>query len=419
MEFNGHLGIPKIELEELSFQHSFQIRSYSVHSQFVRSTDFGKDLLNRLSGDPRVIALNGQMVSSGTGAGAFQIETLAIWFVWCANSYGEKFANEQLESWLNTEEVEVLNSLWVLGLDTGESIELNDGYVIQTIADMPDSDEKEYFSKVGFNFLSRANLPKCAITKRQKIKKMWSDVPPTSPKLADEFRSSCRKLYELAFILNSVNGVTCVPHFQTAYRPATTPTGYFGGSGGSSPIFDVSTLASTTISAASIPTIISMFSIFQSKDENEKTRLQLILSRLSQAKRRIQIEDKMLDLGIALEMLLLDDNEKDQLALQFRLRGSWLVGQSGQDRMEKWNLLQEIYNARSSVAHTGMLYKNNRLKIERTQEKLPQYLDLAETILRKIIISGTPLWRDLVLGAPAEAVLLNEEADQGRSDSIQ
>ena len=177
MEFIGQLGLPKIELEAMSFQHSFQTRSFLVHIQFVKNTDFGKALLKRLSDDPRVIALNGQMVSSGSSAGRFEIETLAVWFVWCANSHGENFANEQLESWLNTEEIEVLNSLWVLGLEAGESIELSNGYAIQTIADMPDSDEKEYFSKVEFSFLSRANLPKCAITKRQRIKKMWSNVP--------------------------------------------------------------------------------------------------------------------------------------------------------------------------------------------------------------------------------------------------
>lgn len=124
----------------------------------------------------------------------------------------------------------------------------------------------------------------------------------------------------------------------------------------------------------------------------------------------------MLDLGIALEMLLLDDNEKEQLALQFRLRGSWLVGKSSQDRIDKWNLLQEIYNARSSVAHTGMLHKNNRLKIEKIQQSLPQYLDLAEAILRKIIISGTPVWRNLVLNAPASEVLLIEGSGQEPPD---
>lgn len=414
MEFLGQLGLPKIELEADSFQRSFKARSFWVHMQFLDNTDFGKSILKRLSEDPRVIALDGQMVSHGNGAGKFEIATLAVWFIWCANSHGEQFANLELERWLNTDEVEVLNTLWVLGVEVEESIELRDGYVIQPIADMPDSDEKEHFCKRGFKFLSRASLPTCAITKRQRIKKMWSDVPPASSQLADEFRASCTRLYELAFILNSVSGVTCVPYLQTAYHPATTPLGYFGSFGGGIPMFDVSTLAVCKISAALAPSVNEMFSHFQSKSKSEKGRLQLILSRLSQAKRRFQIEDQMLDVGIALEMLLLDDNEKDQLALQFRLRGSWLVGQSNQDRLEKWKLLQEIYDARSSVAHTGMLYKNRPLEIQKIREALPKYFELAEAILRKIIVNGTPIWRDLVLGVHVDATLLVDGAGEGQ-----
>lgn len=408
MEFIGQLGLPNIELEAMSYQHSFQTRSFLVHNQFLENTDFGKNLLKRLSEDPRVIALDGQMVSRGDGASRFEVTTLAIWFIWCANSYGEQFANQQLERWLNTDEVEVLNSLWVLGVEAEESIELADGYVIQTIADMPDSDEKEYFSKIDFSFLSRTNLPKCAITKRQKIRKMWSNVPPVSSKLAGEFRSSCTKLYELAFILNSVSGVTCVPHFQTAYRPATTPIGYFGGSGGGAPMFDVSTLTLSKISAALAPTINEMFCHFQSKSESEKARLQLILSRLSQAKRRMQIEDQMLDIGIALEMLLLEENEKDQLSLQFRIRGSWLLGQSFDDRLEKSNLFNQIYSARSSVAHSGALHKNDAKKLEIVRANLNQYFELAEATIQKIIVDGSPVWEHVLLRGLAPGLKISK-----------
>jgi len=169
-------------------------------------------------------------------------------------------------------------------------------------------------------------------------------------------------------------------------------------------MLDITTLALSKISAKFGPIINDLFSHFQSKNQSEKARLQLILGRWSQAKRRLQIEDQMLDVGIALEMLLLDDNEKDQLSLQFRLRGSWLIGQSSQDRLEKWNLLQEIYEARSSVAHTGTLHKNNQLKIQKIRDALPKYFDLTEAILQKIIVVGTPVWRDLVLGANVDAI---------------
>lgn len=398
MVVSGHLGLPRFELEEISVQHGFQTRSFLFYIDFLKSTEFGANLLKRLAVDTRVASLDGQMISCGSVASRFDIETLAVWFAWCANSYGEKFANEQLESWLNAEEIEILNSLWVLGVEADESIELNGGYTIQTTSDMPDSDEKEYFGQSRFSLLSRASLPRCAITKRQKMKKL--SLSSSTIPLSDEYSLSCKRLYELAWILNAVSGVTCVPYMQTAYRDSTTPTGYFGGSGGGLPMFDVATPMPNKISRESTPLINSIFSHFQLKNENEKARLQIILGRLSQAKRRMQVEDKMLDLGIALEMLLLDDNEKDQLSLQFRLRGSWLAGKSGQDRLKKWSILQEIYNARSSVAHTGALYRGNPSKIEKIRGALPEYFDIAEAIFQKIVVSGTPNWRDLVLGVP-------------------
>jgi hypothetical protein len=129
-------------------------------------------------------------------------------------------------------------------------------------------------------------------------------------------------------------------------------------------------------------------------------RIQRILYRLSQAKRRTQIEDKILDLGIALEMLLLQDNRnREQLSLSFRLRGSWLIGQSAEDRHEKYLRLRDIYNYRSDVAHGGMLCRGEEAKIENMRRSFPVYQRLAEDICQKIIKGGKPDWTRLVLGA--------------------
>lgn len=397
MNFVGMLGLPRVELEAMSFHHSFQIRSYLLHSEFLKNTDVGKGVVQRLASDRRVQALENQMLSLGNSAARFEVDTLAVWYVWCLNMYGNEFADCQLESWLASEEVEVLNSLWVLGLEAEKSFELGGGYSIQILADMPDSDEKEYFSKVDFNFLSRSTLPKCAITKKENIKKTRSDFPPGTNGLNDNFRESCQKLYELAFVLNSISGVTCVPHFQTAYRSSVTPVGHFGGSGGGSPLFDVSTITTSKISPESSSVVFEVFSAFRSKSAEERSRLQVVLSRLSQAKRRSQIEDQMLDLGIALEMLLLQEKLNSELSLQFRIRGSWLLGQSFEDRIEINQLLKEIYDARSSVAHSGALYRSDPRKLELVRTNFSKYVALAESTVRKIIVDGSPCWDDVLL----------------------
>ena len=107
----------------------------------------------------------------------------------------------------------------------------------------------------------------------------------------------------------------------------------------------------------------------------------------------------MLDLGIALEMLLLDENKTaQQLSLMFKLRGSWLLGANAHERHQRWKLLEEIYNARSSVAHTGALHGSKPQQLQNSRERLPAYLSLAEEVARKVVLGGRPDWRNLILG---------------------
>jgi hypothetical protein len=120
---------------------------------------------------------------------------------------------------------------------------------------------------------------------------------------------------------------------------------------------------------------------FERLSDAEKARLRLILNRFGQAKRRNQIEDKILDLGIALEMLLLKDNANhEQLALSFRLRGAWLVASSAEERVVAYGKLRDIYKYRSQVAHSGVLCRGNSEQVNKVREVIPEYQSLAGRI---------------------------------------
>jgi len=116
------------------------------------------------------------------------------------------------------------------------------------------------------------------------------------------------------------------------------------------------------------------------------------LEHLSQAKRRIQIDDRILDLGIALEMLLLKNSKKDQdqLSSSFRLRGSWLVGIDKTDRVKKYEQLKKIYGYRSDVAHNGILCDGSQEEITQVHKSFYEYLTLAENICQSVIKNGYP-----------------------------
>jgi len=399
MQF-GQLNIPKIDIEPFMFIQNFQTRIYVQYSEVVEKTDVGKFVVKMLSDDPRVIALYGKMISCGSGSQMFETKTLAMWFLWCANEYGIEKAQNYLESFLDSEKISVINALWVLGIEVDQPIPLKDGYVIQSVHHMPDSREKEIFLQTQLGYvLQNTPVSRCAITKTCLIQKTKDNEVPATADDDPEFWKISRQLYDIALLLNTLSDSFCVPYFSTSYVDHTIPFGPFAGSGGGSPIYDVIAHGSNKLHYDLKDTIGLLMTKYNNMNEPKKTKIQRILNRLSQAKRRTQIEDKILDLGIVLEMLLLDDNSNhDQLSLSFRLRGAWLLGKSAEDRLKKYNHLRNLYTYRSQVAHSGMLCKGRRAEINKVQQSFSEYQSLAENICQKMILEGEPDWNKLILG---------------------
>lgn len=145
-----------------------------------------------------------------------------------------------------------------------------------------------------------------------------------------------------------------------------------------------------------------MIESFSQNVGNTKWRKQLenAVARLSTSKRHFEPNNKALDLGIALEMILLFDahgsNERpDQLSLTFRLRGAWLLGNNYEDRSNIYKMLNRVYQNRSQVAHSGGLMQREGLI-----EEISTHITLAEKIVSKLILLGSaPKWNELILGS--------------------
>jgi hypothetical protein len=142
------------------------------------------------------------------------------------------------------------------------------------------------------------------------------------------------------------------------------------------------------------PELVSKFVELTEKD---RTHLAVSLHRLNEAVRHRSEVDKALDLGIALESLLLSGKkEKEQLSLQFRLRGAWLLGRDGSHRSELYRQFQELYELRSMAAHSGTvsLKKGSVADVLENGQRL-----CADAIKRVILGGGFPEWGALVVGA--------------------
>ncbi len=397
----GHLNIPKPELEKFSFTHNIQTRLYLQYSGFIENTDIGKQVLSALESDPRVMSLDGHMISKGSNASRFEPKVLAMWFLWAINEFGQEVAEEHINTFLDSNDIPIINTLWVLGIDVGESIQLTNGICITPISEMPDSREKEHYLKHSFDSTGHQQpKPKAAITYLTKITKSYKDDDPSFTFEKDkDFWDSSKLLYDVALALNAIENTSCIPYFSTAYTLPQMPIGQFGGSGGGAPVHDVIGHKITKITIEQTDEINTVLSSLLAMSDKEKARYSRVLSRLSQAKRREQIEDKILDLGIALEMALLDDNKNNQqLSLTFRLRGSWLISTDENERLSIYRELRDIYNFRSQVAHNGVLCGNDAEKINAVRESFPNFALIAERIIKKLICEERPDWSKLLLG---------------------
>ncbi|MFM0218265.1 hypothetical protein [Paraburkholderia caledonica] len=151
-------------------------------------------------------------------------------------------------------------------------------------------------------------------------------------------------------------------------------------------------------------------------DPSIKKKLSVPLHRLNEAVKHQSSVDRALDLGIALESLLLSHQpSKDQLTLQFRLRGAWLLGRDGQHRVELFNTFHQLYTYRSYAAHSGSV-ASSRTPEEEVQKTLRMGLELCAKAICKIIEKGGfPEWDSLVIGAKyrveQDAVLPDKGAD--------
>ncbi|MBA3966583.1 MAG: hypothetical protein H0X47_12565 [Nitrospirales bacterium] len=203
----------------------------------------------------------------------------------------------------------------------------------------------------------------------------------------------------MALLLNTVNGVSCIPFYSTSYSSREMPMGMFCGRSGSAPLHEIWGSKSSKLSVSNALDLNKLLDAFNELSPENRIRMNRILSRLSQAKRRDQIEDKILDLSIALEMGILDDNKNnDQLRLSFCLRGSWFIGSTNQERQDIYYKLKELYDYRSQVAHSGVLCGNNKNKIGKVIANWETYVSLAEQIICKLIYNNKPDWTKIILG---------------------
>jgi hypothetical protein len=173
-----------------------------------------------------------------------------------------------------------------------------------------------------------------------------------------------------------------------------TPFGGYGGA--TSPFDDISkSHQPKVLTEEDVEQLRQVLNYYFGMPGEIQDHLRIPLQRLGQALRRHRSVDRAIDLGVALESLLLaNDANIEQLSLTLRLRGAWLLGNDASERRKYYEILKSIYGYRSKAVHTGKLKETNQ-----TREMLTAGSNAcALAIIRILERGGFPKWEDLVLG---------------------
>jgi len=144
----------------------------------------------------------------------------------------------------------------------------------------------------------------------------------------------------------------------------------------------------------------------------EREGLRIPLVRLNQALRRNEIADRAIDLGIALESLLIsgkdDSGVHGEVTYRLSHRGAVFGEEDAKKRKKVFHLLKAVYNLRSEAIHSGKVLTNKEVKSGgfnwKPENALSEGEALCARILTKCVMSGgrPEDWNILSLGLPEE-----------------
>lgn len=160
----------------------------------------------------------------------------------------------------------------------------------------------------------------------------------------------------------------------------------------------VSSLNPLTLSSDSITHLVKRFNVF---DEAGKQPLRVCMDRFNQALRRSNLVDRAIDLGIALEVMLLHgigSEIRGEMKYRFSARGAMFLGGDRRYRLSTFEALKNIYDLRSRAVHSGVLTaKQNKTKPEETLTRAEGiWRDVATKLLER---GSFPEWdEEYVIG---------------------
>lgn len=135
------------------------------------------------------------------------------------------------------------------------------------------------------------------------------------------------------------------------------------------------------LSKDEIPAFKSFWMNYRRQRAQKHRRIDLALRRFNLAYERMLLEDRLIDYIIAMEALLL--KEQDELAYRLSLRGSRLLGSDSEARHQIYTRLRTAYKLRSNIVHGDVV--SGDVSLDQKRVTFAQFVDEIAEYVRSSI----------------------------------
>ena len=373
-----------------------------------------------LEAHPDVAHVLGLHLNSGLNGARLAREALGAWLLTRATQLGPTAAIAELRSFLTGGHCELEEYLAFSGLEVSVPMTLPAGFELVPMTEIPESvltisltdpdwlyygrNAKGYVRRktvqvlagFGKNILhSNPHVAMAALRIRYKRSPALLSTPVDFPNSVERMLDTLRVLA----------AVTCASIFPVAHWISAVPTTPLWNNFAWSYWYHLNALRQFSTVEGNEDRIARTTTRWEALADQTKQKLRIPLERLNRALAAPLAADCAIDLGLALEALLLADlSPNDQISLAFRLRGAWLLGATPAERRALAQQFNAIYTCRSSVVHRGTL-PSDKFQVDGEKLTAEDFIShracsLATSAVLKIIERGDfPDWGALVVGA--------------------
>lgn len=296
----------------------------------------------------------------------------------------------------------------VLGLWVKNPIKVTDNIWVSPIWDLPASVGRDELLEIATAL--RYHLPQrsdslgpaiAAVVQRFKMSPAVTchgEPPPPWIIASDE---AFADLEGVAYASSLIPGTMaqCLGRWIETEKVDSIP-GLTSGTGGASQMAEILPTRHTDVPATDGRALGAILRGYWRMPEADKDKLKRSLRRLAISRARRSIADRYIELAIALEVLLGDD-QKGEISHKIATRGALAASRNTDNRKQLFKFIKEAYNQRSAIVHTGRpSNRNNVAQLGGHENIIETVSDISVMISKKIINKGNfPVWSDLEIHA--------------------